>query len=82
MVERASTGDRLATGGLEWEKSTTRENGPTTECKRRGGGKEAAKRAVTMAASIIRFDAHGLFQHYAPWQVSACIYGVLFRGAI
>lgn len=41
--------------------------------KWRGREKEersSKKGAVTIAASITRSDAHGLFQYYAPWQVS------------
>jgi len=58
---------------VEWEKSTTREWGPSgrrREDQEMGEERGSEKRAVTMAASITRFDAHGLFQHYAPWQVS------------
>jgi len=48
------------------------------EKKRKG----AAKRAVTIAASITRSNAHGLFQYYAPWQVSQTARRSTYSGSI
>lgn len=53
-------------GVRERERERAGERNGEGEKKRKG----AAKRAVTIAASITRSNAHGLFQYYAPWQVS------------